>query len=263
MKYTAFLEGRTVLVTGASGGIGAAVAQRLHDRGAVVILAARSADKLAALAAKLGPRAHALAFDVADEEAVRAGFETIRERFGGVDVLVNNAGFGRFEPALDAAHDSFRAMMDVNYFAAVQCTREALPYMLRRGSGAIINVASIAGKFATAKSSGYSATKHALLGFTNALRQELHGTGVHVMAVNPGPVSTSFFDIADPEGGYVSNVRWMMVTPEQVADAVVDGLVRRKPEVNVPSWLGAAVRVGQLLPIGLVNAFSAKFLKLK
>src|SRR5690606_13325587 len=109
-----------------------------------------------------------------------------------------------------------------------------------RGSGAIVNIASIAGKMATAKSAAYSATKHAVLGFTNALRQELHGTGVRVMAVNPGPVATGFFDVADPGGEYANRVSRFMVTPERVARAALDGLARGKAEVNVPSWLGAA-----------------------
>jgi len=256
-------EGKLAVVTGASGGIGAALAKALYERGANVVLAARSIDKLEAFAAELGPRAAAIPLDVGDEDGVRRAFDDIRASFGAVDLLANNAGFGRFETVLDAPADSFERMMNVNYFGLVRCTRAVLPDMLARRDGVIVNVASIAGKTATAKSAGYSATKHAVLGFTNALRQELHGTGVRVMAVNPGPVRTAFFDIADPEGSYVSGVKSMMVTPERVARETLAGLDRGKAEVNVPGWLGAAAKVSQALPIGLVNAFSVRFLKLK
>ncbi|HZG78937.1 MAG TPA: SDR family oxidoreductase [Paenibacillus sp.] len=257
-------NGKIAVVTGASGGIGARIAAALHERGAHVVLAARSTEKLEKFAAELGDgRATAVLLDVADERSVIRAFEEIAARFGRVDLLVNNAGFGRFETVADAPADSFEAMMNVNYFGLVRCTRAALPGMLARRSGAIVNVASIAGKTATAKSAGYAATKHAVLGFTNALRQELHGTGVRVMAVNPGPVRTAFFDIADPEGGYVNGVKSMMVTPERVARETLAGLDRGRAEVNVPGWLGAAAKLSQALPIGLVNAFSTRFLKLK
>lgn len=257
------LAGRTAVVTGASSGIGAAVARRLHGLGARVALAARSRDKLEALASELGPRAFAIELDVADEASVRAAFAAIREQAGEIDLLVNNAGFGLFETVAETSVDSLRRMMDVNYFGVALCTKEALPGMLARRSGHIVNVASIAGKLGTAKSAGYAATKHAVLGFTNALRQELHGTGVRVTAVNPGPVRTAFFDVADPEGGYVRNVRRWMVTPERVADALVGGMQRGKAEVNVPGWFGVAASVGQALPVSLVNAVAARFLKLK
>ncbi|WP_309122750.1 SDR family oxidoreductase [Paenibacillus sp.] len=263
MMGTVQYDGKIAVVTGASGGIGGAVAEALHERGAHVVLAARSVDKLNDFAGKLGSRATAIALDVADERSVARAFEEIEARFGRVDLLVNNAGFGRFELVADAPADSFESMMNVNYFGTVRCTRAALPGMLSRREGWIVNVASIAGKTATAKSAGYAATKHAVLGFTNALRQELHGTGIRVVAVNPGPVRTAFFDLADPEGGYVNGVKSMMVTPERVARETLAGLDRGRAEVNVPGWLGAAARLSQALPIGLVNAFSARFLKLK
>src|SRR5690606_14399525 len=132
-----------------------------------------------------------------------------------------NAGFGIFETFRDAPLDHFEAMMDTNYMGTVRCTKAVLPSFLARGAGHIVNVASIAGKLGTPKSTGYTATKHAVLGFTNALRLELRGTGVTVSAVNPGPIDTPFFEIADPDGGYVRNVRWFMLKPEKVAARIV------------------------------------------
>lgn len=257
------LSGQTAVVTGASSGIGKQIAEALLAAGARVVLAARSAGKLESLAAKLGPNAFPLFLDVTSEEGVKLAFERLYERHGAINILVNNAGFGRFEPVAEAAPESFGCMMDVNYFGLVRCTRAVLPHMLAERSGTIVNIASIAGKMGTAKSAGYAASKHAVLGFTNALRQEMYGTGVHVLAVNPGPVKTAFFDLADPQGGYVNRVKWMMVTPERVARETVNGIVRGKAEVNVPGWFGAAARIGQVLPVGLVNALAARFLTLK
>lgn len=256
-------HGKTAVVTGASGGIGAAIAAMLIERGANVMLGARSTEKLERVAAALGPRAAAQPLDVGNPDSVARFFAAARETFGDIDVLVNNAGFGKFELVSEADFDSFQQQMNVNYFGLVRCTKTVLPHMLERANGAIVNIASVAGKMGTAKSAGYSATKHAVLGFTNALRQEIYGSGVHVMAVNPGPVSTGFFDIADPGGGYVNNVRRMMVTPEKVARATLAGLASGKAEVSVPGWLGAAAAASQLLPAGLVNGFAARFLKLK
>lgn len=235
----------------------------IYGMGANVALAARSESKLHTLAEELGPRASVWVLDVAEEESVQQVFTRMLERYGAVDILINNAGFGSFETVAESSTATLRRMMDVNYFGMVHCTKRVLPGMLERGSGHIVNVASVAGKFATAKSAGYSATKHAVLGFTNALRQELSGTGVTATAVNPGPVETAFFEIADPEGGYVNSVRSLMVTPERVAREMVNGILRRKAEVNVPGWLGAAAGFGQALPVGLVHRFAARFLKLK
>lgn len=257
------LEGKSALITGASGGIGAAVAEQLHAMGAKVTLAARSKDKLDEQCRKLGTRAFAVPMDVSSAESVRLAFERHDERYGSLDILINNAGFGLFETVADASPDAFYRMMEVNYHGVVRCTQAALPRMLASGFGTIVNVASIAGKFATAKSAGYSATKHAVLGFTNALRQELHGSGIHVMAVNPGPVRTAFFETADPDGSYVNSVKSMMVTPENVARELAKGIVRRKAEVHVPGWLGFAARMGQVLPAQAVTVIAARFLKLK
>lgn len=256
-------EGKTVVVTGASSGIGEVLSNAIGSAGATVVLIARSKEKLENLAKKLGPKAEACALDVSDREAVQAVFERILRKHGSIDMLINNAGFGAFQAVADSSAETLRRMMDVNYFGMVHCTQAVLPSMLERGSGHIVNVASIAGKFATAKSAGYSASKHAVLGFSNALRQELHGTGVYVTAVNPGPVRTAFFDLADPEGSYVKNVQWMMVEPDQVVRAVLRGIRKRKAEVNVPRWLGAAAAFGQVMPSGLVQRVASRFLNLK
>lgn len=258
-----FWEGKTVVITGASSGIGEVLSNRIGTSGASVVLMARSKGKLESIAKKLGPKAEAIGLDVSDEDAVQAAFERILRKHGSIDMLINNAGFGVFQSVTEMSSETFQRMMDVNYFGMIHCTKAALPSMLKRRSGHIVNVASIAGKFATGKSAGYSATKHAVLGFTNALRQELHGTGVYVTAVNPGPARTAFFDRADPQGGYVQRVQWMMVEPEEVARAILKGIRRRKAEVNVPVWLGAASAFGQVMPSGLVQWIASRWLRFK
>jgi uncharacterized protein len=242
------LRDRIVLITGASSGIGAATARLMSERGAHVVLCARSEDKLRRVAAGLRGPHDVRVMDVREDASVEGTVAAVMERHGRIDVLVNGAGYGEFVPFLDAPLDHFRDMMEVNYLGTVRCIRAVLPHMLRAGCGHIVNIASIAGKLATAKTSGYAATKHAVLGFTNALRQELRGTGVRVSAINPGPVDTPFFDRADPEGHYVRNVRWFMLSPERVARAVVRVVERRKAELDLPWTAAAGVRLVQLFP---------------
>lgn len=242
------LRDRIVLITGASSGIGAETARLMSERGAYVVLCARSEDKLRRVAAGLRGPHDIRVMDVRNDASVDGAVAAVMERHGRIDVLVNGAGYGEFVPFLDAPLEHFRDMMEVNYLGTVRCIRAVLPHMLRAGRGHIVNIASIAGKLATAKTSGYAATKHAVLGLTNALRQELRGTGVRVAAVNPGPVDTPFFDRADPDGNYVRNVRWFMLSPERVARAVVRVVERRKAELDLPWTAAAGVRLVQLFP---------------
>jgi short-subunit dehydrogenase len=120
--------------------------------------------------------------------------------------------------------------------------------MRARKSGHIINIASQAGKIATPKSSVYSATKHAVLGYTNSLRMELADSNVYVTAVNPGPIATNFFNIADEKGTYVKNVKKFMLQPEYVAKKVVDAMLTRTREINLPRWMNMGSVIFTLFP---------------
>ena len=157
------MKGRIVVVTGASGGIGAELAVLLSARGAVPVLLARRTDKLAETAARLAGEHAIYPLDVTSTEQVTAVMDDIRRRYGAIDVLVNNAGFAFFEPFAEAPLEHFERMMDVNYMGVVRCTKAVLPDMLKRGKGHIVNIASLAGKIGTAKSTGYSASKHAVI----------------------------------------------------------------------------------------------------
>ncbi|GAA4855230.1 SDR family oxidoreductase [Paenibacillus vulneris] len=240
--------GKVAVITGASSGIGAIMAQKLAEKGATPVLLARSVDKLEQVADSLRVPSGIYQVDVTSTEQVNETIQKVISHYGRIDILINNAGYGVFEKFVDAPIEEFEGMMDVNYMGTVRCTKAVLPHMLKAGSGHIVNIASMAGKIGSAKSSGYSATKHAVLGFTNCLRQELVDTGVHITAMNPGPIDTPFFDRADPTGNYVNNVKWFMLKPEQVADKVVRAIERQIPEIDMPFMAGVGVKLFQLFP---------------
>ncbi|MCR8629758.1 SDR family NAD(P)-dependent oxidoreductase [Paenibacillus radicis (ex Xue et al. 2023)] len=242
-------NGKIAVITGASSGIGAIMAKKLSERGAVPVLMARSEDKLSQVAASLNGRPHGIyRLDVTSTDQVMLTMQQVIDRFGRIDILINNAGYGVFETFTEASLDEIEGMMDVNYMGTVRCTKAVLPHMLKARNGHIVNIASMAGKIGSAKSTGYSATKHAVLGFTNCLRQELSGSGVYLSAINPGPIDTPFFDKADPSGNYVKNIQWFMLKPDQVADKVLRAIERRIPEIDMPFVAGFGVKLFQLFP---------------
>lgn len=242
------LQGKVVVITGASSGIGALTAQMLGKRGAIPILLARSEDKLKETAAGIPGVFGLYACDVTDEDQVQRTFADIFSVYGRIDILLNNAGYGKFAAFTDMEPQEFDDMMDVNYMGTVRCTKAVVPHMLERGSGQIVNVASMAGKIGTARSVAYTATKHAVLGFTNALRQELRKQGIIVSAVNPGPIATEFFRTADPSGSYEKSVARMMMTPEHVSKKIVKLIDRGKEEIDLPGFAAIGIRLYGLCP---------------
>lgn len=229
------IAGATALVTGASSGIGASVARALVASGATVALVARRADRLDALAAEIGGgRAVPFVCDVRVPEQITATVDAIGTRLGPVDLLVNNAGIGRYLGFLESGPEDVAAVFETNLYAALHCTRAALPGMLARRRGHVVNVASIAGRIGSRNHTIYCASKFALAGFSESLALELDGTGVGVTLVNPGIIDTPFFDHASfvsfPKGA-----RARAIPPERVAAAVVRAVLRDLPEVTVPS----------------------------
>jgi uncharacterized protein len=229
------LEDSRALLTGATGGIGHAIARTLHGHGAHLILSGRNADVLGELRSKLGERVEVIAADLADEAETAA----LAERSAPLDVLVANAalpGTGKLDSFTPEQID--RAIA-VNLRAPIQLVRALLPAMLERGSGHIVLVASLSAKVATSNSSVYCATKFGLRGFGLALHDELHGSGVGVTTVFPGFVREAgmFADsgVRLPRG-------WGSSTPQQVADAVVRAIETNKLEIDVAP-LGSRIPV--------------------
>lgn len=245
---TVTLANKIVLITGASSGLGAHMAALLVEKGAIPILTARSEDKLQQISAQLKGPHHIFRLDVQQHSEVEAVVKQIIQKYGRIDILLNNAGYGQFTAVQNTDIEQYEQMMDVNYMGTVRCTKTVLPYMLEAGDGQIMNVASMAGKFATAKSTSYTATKFAVLGFTNSLRQELRATGITVSAINPGPIDTAFFERADPSGAYVSNVSGFMLSTDKVCRKMIRMMEQRREEVDLPGYAGFALRFYQLAP---------------
>lgn len=259
------LKNKVVVITGASSGIGSLIAKKCAQRGAIPVLLARTNDKLEKVQYDIkeatGINSFCFSVDVGDLEQVHHVFQEIVSQVNHIDVLVNNAGFGVFENVIDADLQKIQAMFQVNVLGLIACTKMVLPEMLKRNQGHIINIASQAGKLATPKSSGYSASKHAVLGFTNSLRLELHGTNVHVTSVNPGPIQTGFFDIADKSGNYVNNIKKFMMDPNMVAERIVQLMLTNKRELNLPRWMNTASVLYHLFPWAIEKVAGQMFHK--
>jgi short-subunit dehydrogenase len=196
------LNGKVAIVTGASSGIGAALAVQISREGAAVILAARRKDKIERLAGEInraGQAALAVPADVTRRSDAEMLVRTAVERFGRLDILVNNAGRGHFASVEETTDETIRSMFELNVYSLWYTTRPALTQMKKQGSGHIINVASMAGKLGYPYNSAYVAAKHACVGFTHALRMELMETGIHATVVCPAGVRTGW--AAETEGG--------------------------------------------------------------
>lgn len=183
---------KTILITGASSGIGAATGSRLLEEGHTVYGAARRVERMRELEERGGT---ALSMDITVEEEVRAAVERVATEAGGVDVLVNNAGFGLYGAMEDTPLEEARYQFEVNLFGLARLTQLVLPGMRERGSGTIVNVSSMGGKIYTPLGAWYHATKHALEGWSDCLRLELAPFGVDVVLIQPGIIETEFDDV--------------------------------------------------------------------
>jgi NADP-dependent 3-hydroxy acid dehydrogenase YdfG len=214
------LTGKVALVTGASSGIGEAAARLLVSEGVRVVLVARRRERIEALAAELGPDALALTADVADAEQVAALFDQVRERFGGLDLLFNNAGLGVNAPFEQSDPADWKRMIDINLYGVLQCTQAAIPLLRGRPGAMICSVSSVGGRYGVPNWSVYSATKFAVVGFHDALRKELGEEGIRVTVLEPGATRTEFgANVAEAQAQ-----RWAQLdamTGEDIAQALV------------------------------------------
>ena len=185
-------KGKVVLITGASSGMGKETAKTLIQEGYTVYTAARRVEKMDDLK-RLG--GIPLKMDVTKEDEMVAGIEQIKANHGGVDILINNAGFGQYGPMEDTPLDKARYQFEVNLFGMARLTQLVLPYMRQKKAGKIINISSMGGKIYTPLGSWYHATKHAVEGWSDCLRFELAPFGIDVIIIEPGMISTGFMDV--------------------------------------------------------------------
>ena len=230
------LRGAVCIVTGASSGIGRATALAFGREGAHVVLSARRDPMLRSLADEirgLGAEALVIPADVSRREDVDRIVQGTLDRFGRVDVLVNNAGFGFSGTVEDTSEQVMRELLDVNYMGAFNLTRLVLPHMRARRSGHIVNVASVVGKISFPFHGAYAASKFAMVAMTEALRGELAGSGVTATVVLPVSTETEFFEAQRTVGNHASGPTGPTQSPERVARAIVRSVRHPTPEVNL------------------------------
>ncbi len=252
MNKTDF-KGSTVLITGASSGIGAAFARNLASRGANLILTARSEDKLTRIAEELQKQypisIQVIPADLNDMAAPQHLFEKVRASGVSVDVLINNAGFGKWAHFLAEEFDTYRRMLSVNINALVHLTHLFLPHMLARGTGGVINVASTAAFQPVPYIAVYSASKSFVLNFTEALAGEYGASGLRFLALCPGNTTTNFMAVANADTSGMS-----FATPEDVVEAALNAFLRGRV-YHVP---GMANYLTSLLPRILSRAAAVR-----
>ena len=214
------LTDKNIIITGASSGIGAALARHLAADGARLGLIARNADRLETMTAELETTAIAAPADVTDEDAVQSAFDKLSKELGPTDFLVNNAGVGFATVLAETSLADFRRIVDTNLTGAFLCTRAVLPGMLERGTGHILNVSSVVGKVANPGAPVYCASKHGLNGFVSGLRQQVGPKGIKVSMVSPASTDTPYWDGRDVD-------RSQFLKPGEVAGVIT--FILRQP----------------------------------
>jgi NADP-dependent 3-hydroxy acid dehydrogenase YdfG len=247
------ISGKTVLVTGASHGIGAATARAFADEGAHVLLVARSAEQLALNVKEIeeaGGKASAVTADLSDPEVLKTLPARIQEEFGVPDVLVNNAGSGRWLFLEDTEPDELLNMIAVPYTAALLLTGAFLRGMLARRSGWIVNVNSPVTRVAIPGALGYTSARWGVRGITESLRLDLRGTGVGISEVIPGKVLSNYFasnpGVEERVPAVANSVA--PLTPEQVGKAIVRAVLKERTMTSLPWQLRAFELTGRILP---------------
>jgi short-subunit dehydrogenase len=250
------VSGKVVVITGASMGIGEAIAKIFADGGASVVLLSRDAERAEAARGRVGhpERTLALACDVRNREEIDRVVGLTLHHFQRIDVWINNAGHGILDSVTNVDMAACRETFETNFFGALEAMQAVIPVMKQQGSGTIINVSSVAGHIPLPFHAVYSATKFALNAIGKAARIELKSSGLNVMTVCPGYVRTTFGANATKgkEQKQVRPARVRGITAERVARAVLRGYVKQKREVVVPWTMHPVIKIYQLFP-GLVE----------
>jgi short-subunit dehydrogenase len=253
---------RVIAITGASAGIGRATALRLARDGAAIAICARRADRLDAVAAEIvaaGGQALPIVADVTSEADMQMFVARAIERFGRLDVMMCNAGFGIAGAIDEVTPAQMHKLMDINYMGTYLATRAALPVFRRQGTGHVIIVSSIVGKRGVPYMGAYSATKFAQVGLAECLRAELLGSKIHVSVLFPVSTETEFFDVMSTEtGAPVTRAFGPRQSADAVADAVARALDRPVPEIYPHAKSRALVILNALAP-GLTDRIVRRF----
>jgi NAD(P)-dependent dehydrogenase (short-subunit alcohol dehydrogenase family) len=236
------LTGTVVAITGGGRGIGRATALALAREGARVAVGDLDQEAAERVAAELGPGALGLPLDVTDHAGFTAFLDEVEQRLGPLDVLVNNAGIMPVTPLVEESPESIARQLEINLHAVIHGTQEAMRRMVPRRTGHIVQLASLAGRTGFPQLATYCATKHGVVGLSEAVSLELRGTGVEVSVVMPGIVKTELATGLEDARGVKT------LEPEEVADAIVDALSTPRFDVFLPRVSGALVQLGAALP---------------
>jgi uncharacterized protein len=246
-------SGKIVVITGASSGIGEKSAEEFAKLHAKIILVSRNEERLKKIATELSKyktEIFVYVCDISKKEQVTQMGQAILEKFGTIDVLVNNAGFGIYNIVEETTIDEIESQMATNFFGMVYCIKTFLPKMIEQKSGHIVNVASVAASIGIPRMASYCASKFAMLGFSESLYHELKGKGIGITVVSPIMVRTNFFD--HESFGKMPRYSSLSLDPKTVACAVVKAASSPRLEIVVPQVVRFAIWIKQTLPY-LIN----------
>ena len=256
---------KTIIITGATSGIGRALAIKLTHLGANLILISRSEAKLNQLHDELSAISNSdievYAADLSNRNACQTVFEKVIRNRHQIDGLINNAGVGIFEYGHLTQTSDIDRMFQLNVYSTIESLKVMIPFFQTQRFGHVINIGSMAGKIATPKASVYSATKSALIAYTDAVRLEVETKELLFTTVNLGPVKTNFFKQADPTGDYQQSVSRYMLTADEVADKIIKNLFKRKREINLPWWMAAGAKLHHQFPTLVETMLKKQFNK--
>ncbi|MEO9308574.1 Short-chain dehydrogenase/reductase SDR [Nitrosotalea sinensis] len=240
---------KVVVITGASSGIGEQSAEKFAQLHAIVILVSRNEEKLQQISSRLSKYQTTIlvyACDISKKDQVDKMAKFVIEKFGSVDVLVNNAGFGIYDTVEKIKVEEMESQMSTNFFGMMYCIKAFLPKMLEKRSGHIVNVASVAGSVGIPGMASYCASKFAMLGFSESLYHELKGTGVGITVVSPIMVRTNFFDHVS--FGKMPRYSSTSLDPKTVANAIIKASSSPRLEIVVPQFVRFVIWLKQTLP---------------
>lgn len=250
------LQGKVVVITGASMGIGEEIAKLFAREGAKLVLCSRDLARVEAARERIGAGDNAIsvACDVSKREQVDALVRAALKRFGRIDVLINNAGFGLNDSLAELDMAQCRQLFETNLFGAMECMQAVIPVMRQQGGGDIVNISSVSGHIATPYMSVYAASKHGMQAMGRAARMELKKHNINVLTVSPGYIATDFAKnmMKGKSGQRVGGSQKYGATPDVVARATLRGLLKRKREVVVPWFYRIAIKLYENFP-GLVE----------